>query len=188
MRPVRVTQHLRRRRQMPAPRIVIKSSAKIPHIRKALGRTKIPSGQSTIHLKSNIDRLKRDTKLLAIRLKEAHVRDEIIDTLIHEALHSAIAIYGRPGVSGIPGAQKNPEERLVTIITEDIMKDIRTIPEVPLLGTSEFEAQHTTSNPRLSSFGIDTGSLWPRKHYVRLDKKTAELIGDYPYRRGRIHG
>ena len=136
-RLVRVGRYIRRRRSVPHIEFKMRNEKVNPFMLQQgyggpLGKTSIRPGkqygQSTVYLEAHMLRLKRDTRKLAIQLKEDHVRDDVIDTIIHESLHAAIAVLGR--TPGPPADPLDTEEEKVLKITDEIMHDIRAQPIV----------------------------------------------------------
>ena len=129
MMPVRVCRYIRRR--IPRQRVVIKERPIRPY---AVGET-VRSGKSTIFLPETMQSLWFMARKRGIELKEAHVRDDIIETSIHESLHAVMAVEGisrdlefRYG--GDWQAAMQDEEFMVDKITQRVMEDIRELPRL----------------------------------------------------------
>lgn len=133
MRQVKVCRYARRR--APRQKVFLVGT---PIHRGARGET-LPTGHSAIFLAAHAASLKRDAQKLGISLKEAHVRDDVIETMLHESMHATLASEGiraalerdleRRGY-GWEWARK-AEEEAVDSITQEVMEEIR---EQPRLG------------------------------------------------------
>jgi len=99
-----------------------------------VGSTSYTFGRSDIFLGSIIAALTRRARKLGILLEEEHIRDDIIETFIHEDLHMAI----HEAVDALGASKINPleEERVVDSISEWAVKDIRQRPKLDLPETS----------------------------------------------------
>jgi hypothetical protein len=134
MKPVRVRPH---RRSLPYDiRFLTEVSAvqdletgKIHHRIGGVHRT----GRINIYLGSTVMSLEARALELGRELKEAHVRDDVIETIIHENTHRAIyRVHGIvPGgqVFGLPWKPEN-EEKVIDRITQEVMKRIREEPRL----------------------------------------------------------
>jgi hypothetical protein len=109
------------------------------------------TGQAHIILKPHYMVLRENARRLAVKMKENHIREEVIDTMVHESLHAAIT-EGFP--TGMTPLQKRIEEKLVETITKDIMDDIRTTRQIPFAGTIEYVQRDYRVNPPLERFGV----------------------------------
>lgn len=111
-------------------------------------------GQAHVVLGQHHEQIRDNAKTLAIRMKEDHVREEVIDTIIHESLHAAIAksLPDRMNARDIP---QGKEEGIVQFLTHEIMKDIRTVKPVPFKGTPDYYVGEARANPKLEEFKRD---------------------------------
>lgn len=92
------------------------------------------SGDLDVFLGSIRPALKVHAKEYGIELKEAHIRDDLIETLIHEYLHFAVdditieePLYKRGTVE---------EERIVERIAAEAAEEIREMPRLGNIGES----------------------------------------------------
>lgn len=76
------------------------------------------SGEIHVFLGSHVESLRRQAVARGIELKEAHVRDDIIETVVHESMHRALKRIDAP-------LGKQTEEWIVDKLTEEVMHDIR---------------------------------------------------------------
>ena len=92
-------------------------------------------GKTTIFISAIMETLHDLALRRAMKLKEAHVRDDIIETLVHEDLHRAMLkettayryeMEDRYDVE----TWQNEEELVVDTITQDVMEDIRELPRL----------------------------------------------------------
>ena len=85
---LRVRPHVRRR--APRQRVSGKSGIRPVH-HGARGETyTYPAGQSIVFLPETTRALSAYAKIRGVELREAHFRDDVIETMIHESLHAAI--------------------------------------------------------------------------------------------------
>ena len=128
MTKIRVCRHLRRR--APRQEVLIIS----PRSNRR-GETTRQSGHSVVFLREHKVSLEAYAKNYAITLKEAHFRDDVIETMVHESVHATLAVKGirrnieadfsRRGYD-LRGA-RNAAERRVDKSTQEVMEDIREL-------------------------------------------------------------
>lgn len=113
---------------LPAVSALIDKDGKI--VAYQLGHTRFPvySGQAeaVVFHRAVIPALKLRAEALGVELSEGHIRDDIIETIVHEALHVSLDKIDVPGTPG--------EEAFVDKITKEVLESIRevsSIPEVP---------------------------------------------------------
>ena len=134
MTQVRVRPYIRRRG--PRQQVLLKYTG-LQMFKGSLGET-TKRGQSYVFLREHTELLEDAALLRARELKEAHFRDEVIETMIHESLHATFASEGlrrkidedfaRRGYGWDWG--KRAEEELVDSITRETMEDIRELPRL----------------------------------------------------------
>ena len=81
-------------------------------------------GVSYVFLPEHVRSLMIRARRHGTELKEAHIRDDIIETIIHENIHAWLAV-------DVPEASGSwHEEKVVDKITREVMEDIRELPAV----------------------------------------------------------
>ena len=138
---VRVRHHVRRvNRRAPRQSVKMKKPVPVyvPHEEEMwLGQTS-RTGQSVIYLEAHTRGLDEAAKIFALKLKEAHYRDDVIETMVHESLHSAITVTGmrrkmekdfiRRGYGW--DWERKVEEAVVEKLAIEAMEDVRELPRI----------------------------------------------------------
>ena len=91
-----------------------------------LGGTRFPvfagQAEADVFYRAIVPGLKQRAEKIAIELQEAHVKDDLIETIVHESLHVALDKVDVPGTSG--------EEAVVDKISREVMEDVRELPRI----------------------------------------------------------
>mgnify|MGYP001601770602 CR=1 FL=1 len=92
-----------------------------------LGGTRFPvfrgQAEADVFYRAVVPSLKMRAERLGIELKEAHVHDDILETIVHESLHVALDKIDVPGTPS--------EEAIVDQISKDVLAEIREVPQIP---------------------------------------------------------
>lgn len=129
---INVSRHLRKimdRFRPRYPRVRIYTKSVIDAIDEKTGEIKWLEGLTVgrsikIYLGSMIPGLKKIARNYGIELKEAHVRDDLIELLIHEHLHAAISMAGVPEAT-------DAEEHIVSKIAIEAAEEVREMSKIP---------------------------------------------------------
>lgn len=130
-REVHVRPYLSRRR-LPPQRIALPDE--LPIVGSARGET--TDKGSLVFLPAHTEALKEYAWVHGVELKEAHFRDDVIETMVHESLHEAMRSNGTREAIQIDFARRGypwhwarqAEEQVVEKITKETMRDIRELP------------------------------------------------------------
>lgn len=91
-----------------------------------------------VFLAAHIPSLKQRATRTGVELKEAHVRDDVIESIVHETMHETVraeGIWDELVVRfGDPFTASQAEEVLVDRLTQEVLEDVREEPRLKSVG------------------------------------------------------